>query len=191
MKSIMGFSILPSHPPHRRARLAITILAATIASAAFLLPASAQQYSINWYKVADGGATSAGGAFSLSGTIGQHDAGGPLSGGNYSLTGGFWAPATLQTPGAPQLYIFLTATNTAVISWTAPAPGWTLRQTPALTGPNGVESTAPGGSPCDDWQSVLPPRSSLNPVTGAKVRSALFAPDKTVLDKRPHSYPAR
>jgi hypothetical protein len=38
-----------------------------------------------------GGGTSTGGGFTLTGTIGQHDAGGPLNGGNFSLNGGFWA----------------------------------------------------------------------------------------------------
>ena len=44
--------------------------------------ARAQSYSINWYKVAGGGGTSTGGTYSVSGTIGQHDAGGPMTGGN-------------------------------------------------------------------------------------------------------------
>ena len=38
-------------------------------------------------------------------TIGQHGAGGPMTGGNYSLTGGFWALYAVQTPGAPLLKI--------------------------------------------------------------------------------------
>ena len=42
--------------------------------------------------------------YSVSGTIGQHDAGGPMTGGNYSLTGGFWALYAVQTPGAPCLH---------------------------------------------------------------------------------------
>ena len=47
-----------------------------------LLPAVgfAQQYSIDWYKVAGGGGTSTGGVYAVSGTIGQHDAGGPMTG---------------------------------------------------------------------------------------------------------------
>ena len=53
--------------------------------------ASAQQYSIDWYKVSGGGGTSTGGTYQVSGTIGQPDASGALSGGNYSLTGGFWS----------------------------------------------------------------------------------------------------
>ena len=38
--------------------------------------AIAQPYSIDWFKIAGGGGTSTGGNYSLSGTIGQHDAGG-------------------------------------------------------------------------------------------------------------------
>jgi hypothetical protein len=62
---------------------------------AFCLPASAQQYSIDWYKVAWGGGITTGGLmigtnYSVSGTIGQHDTRRPMTGGNYSLTGGFW-----------------------------------------------------------------------------------------------------
>ena len=104
-------------------------LAAT-AFVSFVLPLStlAQAYSIDWYKVAGGGGTSTGGVYSLSGTIGQHDAGGPMTGGNYALTGGFWALFAVQTPGAPVLHIFLTGTNTAVVAWPAPSTGYVLQQ---------------------------------------------------------------
>jgi hypothetical protein len=72
-----------------------------------ILPAAgfAQQYSIDWHKIAGGGGTSSGGQYSLSGTIGQPDASAAMTGGNYSLTGGFWALYALQTPGAPLLTI--------------------------------------------------------------------------------------
>ena len=122
----------------------------------FAFAASAQQYSINWHKVAGGGDTSAGGAFLLSGTIGQHDAGGPMAGGNYSLTGGFWAPLVVQTPGAPLLYIFLTTTNTAVVWWPAPSPGWNLRQSSSLTGASWADSTAPVNVVNGQNQVVIP-----------------------------------
>ena len=88
----------------------------------------AQSYSIDWYKVAGGGGTSTGGVYSVSGTIGQHDAGGPMTGGSYSLTGGFWALFAVQTPGAPILRIFMTGTNTAVVAWPAPSTGFVLQQ---------------------------------------------------------------
>ena len=90
------------------------------------LVASAQ-YSIDWYKVAGGGGTSTGGVYSVSGTIGQHDAGGPMTGGNYSLTGGFWALYAVQTTGAPGLTIKLTTTNTAQVYWNSPSTGWNLQ----------------------------------------------------------------
>src|SRR5215467_9218058 len=81
--------------------------------------ASAQSYSINWYKVSGGGGSSTGGVYSVSGTIGQHDAGGPMSGGAYSVTGGFWALiAPIQTPGAPPLYISR-GTNSVTVYWQA------------------------------------------------------------------------
>jgi hypothetical protein len=89
--------------------------------------ARAQQYSINWYKIAGGGGTSTGGVYAVSGTIGQHDAGGPMTGGNYSLTGGFWALiSVVQTPGAPTLFISH-AGNTVTVYW-QDVSGWSLQQ---------------------------------------------------------------
>src|SRR5215472_6401864 len=87
--------------------------------------ASAQSYSIDWYKIAGGGGTSSNGQFTVSGTIGQHDAGGPMVGGNFSLTGGFWSLlSVVQTVGSPTLRIFLTTTNTAVVAWPTSATGF-------------------------------------------------------------------
>src|SRR5213592_4453508 len=74
-------------------------------------------------------------SFRLSGTIGQHDAGGPMTNGNYSAVGGFWALFAVQTPGAPALRIFLTATNTAVVAWLAPSTAWTAQSTTNLAAP--------------------------------------------------------
>ena len=56
--------------------------------------AAAQDYAIDWYTIDGGGEMwSTGGDFELHGTIGQPDAG-EMSGGTFSLTGGFW-------PGVP------------------------------------------------------------------------------------------
>ncbi len=92
------------------------------------LPAFAQSYSIDWYKVAGGGGVSTGGVYSVSGTIGQPEAGAncAMSGGNYSLTGGFWSLYAVQTPGAPLLAITLSG-NQARISWDSSVTGWTLQ----------------------------------------------------------------
>jgi hypothetical protein len=89
--------------------------------------AHAQQYSINWYKVSGGGGTSTGGVYSVSGTIGQPDASGAMSGGNYSVTGGFWSMIqVVQTPGAPLLFITYSG-NQAIVSWDPSVTGWTLQ----------------------------------------------------------------
>jgi hypothetical protein len=94
----------------------------------------AQQYSIDWYKIAGGGGTSTGGAYSVSGTIGQHDAGGPMTGGSYSLTGGFWALiSVVQTPGLPDLTVTFVGPNSVLVSW--PNTGsYTLQQNSNLAG---------------------------------------------------------
>jgi hypothetical protein len=101
-----------------------------------LLPAAgfAQPYSVDWYKIAGGGGTSTGGTYQVSGTIGQLDASGAMSGGNYSVTGGFWSLInTVQTPGAPTLYSSH-AGNTVTVFWQN-VPGWHLIQDNSLTTP--------------------------------------------------------
>ena len=102
---------------------------ALLLSCSLLLPilGFSQPYSIDWYRVSGGGGTSTGGVYTLSGTIGQHDAGGPMTGGNFSLTGGFWALYALQTPGAPILSIKLTTTNTVMVYWPSPSTGYNLQ----------------------------------------------------------------
>ena len=96
----------------------------------------AQQYSIDWYKVAGGGGTSTGGTYQVNGTIGQPDAGVPMTGGNYSLTSGFWSLiSVVQTPGLPNLTI-THAGNSVIVSW--PNTGsYTLQQNGNLAMPAG------------------------------------------------------
>ena len=107
-----------------------------------LLPAAsfAQSYSIDWHKIAGGGGTSTGGVYSVSGTIGQHDASGAMSGGNYSLTGGFWALiSVVQMPNAPTLNISHFG-NTVTVYWQDVA-GWSLQQNTYLAMPAGWSSS--------------------------------------------------
>jgi hypothetical protein len=117
----------------------------------------AQQYSIDWYKISGGGGTSSNGQYVVSGTIGQHDAGGPMTNGNFSLTGGFWSLYAVQTPGAPMLFITKSGNN-AILSWSASATGYLLEINPNLA--------ASGG-----WTglSVPPPVNGTNYVTNTIV----------------------
>ena len=95
----------------------------------------AQPYSVDWYKIAGGGGTSSNGTYQVSGTIGQPDASGAMSGGNYSVTGGFWALINVvQTPGAPTLFISHSG-NTVTVYWHN-VTGWNLQQNSNLTTTN-------------------------------------------------------
>ncbi len=93
----------------------------------------AQPYSVDWYKISGGGGTSTGSVYSVSGTIGQPDAGGAMSGGNYSVTGGFWSLiSVVQTLGAPTLTVTHSG-NSVKVSWPYPSTGWTLQKNSDLT----------------------------------------------------------
>jgi hypothetical protein len=106
------------------------------------------QYSIDWFKIAGGGGTSTGSVYSVSGTIGQHDAGGPMTNGQYSLTGGFWAlPLLVQTPGAPTLHITNAAPGFATLWWTPPTPGFVLQSTDSLSPTNWVNALSGTNNP--------------------------------------------
>ena len=94
---------------------------------------SAQSYNIDWFTIDGGGGTSSGGAYSLSGTIGQPDAG-AMSGGAYTLIGGFWgAIQAIQTPGAPLLSVETLPNGTVRVFWPSSATGFVLDQATALT----------------------------------------------------------
>jgi hypothetical protein len=104
----------------------------------------AQTYSIDWYKFAGGGGNSAGtnggSVFSVSGTIGQPDAGGAMTGGNYSLTGGFWSIiSVVQTVNAPVLAVEHSG-GSVMVSWPSSATGFTLQQNSNLATTNWTAS---------------------------------------------------
>jgi hypothetical protein len=120
---------LTPHPPQSKTWRNII---ASLALLGVALSASAQGYSIDWSTIDGGGGTSTGGVYSVTGTIGQPDAG-KMSGGNFTLSGGFWGViAAVQTPGAPYLWVTLTLTNTVVVYWAVPEANWQLEATTNL-----------------------------------------------------------
>ena len=104
------------------------------------------QFAIPWYTVDGGGGTSTGGVYSVSGTLGQPDAGGPMTNGQYSVTGGFWAlPQAVQTEGAPTLTIAKGAPGFAVLSWpSTTGTNWVLQERLNLT--SGIWSNSSSGA---------------------------------------------
>lgn len=91
------------------------------------------QFSMDWHTIDGGGGTSTGAVYSVTGTIGQPDAGPVMTNGQYSVIGGFWAlPALVQTTNAPTLYITNAGPGWATIWWNPPTPGYTLLVSPAV-----------------------------------------------------------
>ena len=120
----------------------------TFALALAAATASAQPYSLNWATIDGGGGNSTGGVFAVRGTIGQPDAAGPMTGGSFSVTGGFWAlPIAVQTPGAPTLTIVRVSASQARISWSPNSPGFVLQETTTLAPPNWVNSPSGAANP--------------------------------------------
>lgn len=94
--------------------------------------ALAQSYSIDWFTIDGGGGTSTGGVYSVSGTIGQPDAG-VSSGGSYSLIGGFWgAVIPVQQAGGPTLFIVNLLNGNAKVTWAPNTPGFVLQEAGTL-----------------------------------------------------------
>ena len=94
--------------------------------------ARAQSYNIDWFTIDGGGGTSTGGVYSVSGTLGQPDAG-VAGGGGYSLAGGFWSGGVaIATPGAPLLAIEPQPDGSVRVAWPAPATGFVIEQASAL-----------------------------------------------------------
>ena len=123
-----------------------TLLALVVASTA--ISASAQNYSIDWFTIDGGGGTSSGGVYSLSGTIGQPDAGATMTGGQYTLVGGFWAlPFAIQEPGTPLLAIEPFGPGQARISWSPNTPGFLLQENVNLNTANWVDSPSGSSNP--------------------------------------------
>jgi hypothetical protein len=121
-------NIQPRHPMTLRTTLVLTVTLGCLHATAV----RAQNYSIDWFTIDGGGGTSSGGAYSLSGTIGQPDAG-ILSGGAYSLTGGFWGIIqAIQTPGAPLLSVETLPNGNVRVFWPASATGFVLDQATGL-----------------------------------------------------------
>ncbi|HET9316806.1 MAG TPA: DUF11 domain-containing protein, partial [Vicinamibacteria bacterium] len=107
--------------------------------------AGAQPYEIDWWTVDGGGAMNGtGGAYTLSGTIGQPDAGGPYTGAAYSLHSGFWAIAA-GGGGGPQADLGITKTDGASTAVPGQAVTYTIVATNA--GPSPVTNATVTDAP--------------------------------------------
>ena len=107
--------------------------------------AQAQPYDLSWWTVDGGGATNlAGGPYSLSGTVGQADAGGPFAGAPYLVHSGFWS-AFAGSGGGPSADLAITKTD----GQAAAVPGQAVSYTIVVSngGPSAVTGAAVTDAP--------------------------------------------
>lgn len=84
----------------KRRWLPVAVLLLALLAAGSLATAETPQLSIPSYTIDGGGGTSSGDILTVSGTIGQADAG-VLVGGSLTLYGGFWPPGVQKPPPPP------------------------------------------------------------------------------------------
>ena len=120
------------------------------AYANYTFDAGAVLVSIDWQTVAGGGGTSTSAVYSVSGTIGQPDAGHAASA-NYSVDSGFWSIlAVVQTPGLPWLSIAGTTTNTVLVYWPAGGLSCVLLESPTMATNSWTHRRLPAGAGGND-----------------------------------------
>ena len=153
--------VLPDHS--KTWRLAL-LLGFIMLHSSFCLRALGQSYSLDWYKISGGGGASTGATYQVTGTIGQPDAGSAMSGGQYSVTGGFWSLiAVVQTAGAPKLTIAHSG-NSVTVSWPLGSGGFALQQNSNVT-------NSAGWSP---YGGTVSTNSSVSSVTISPPTGNLF-----------------
>ena len=142
---------------HSRLKLGISLAPGWCAFVLLLAQSvAAQTYSIHWHTIDGGGGTSTGGVYSVSGTMGQPDAGPTMTNGQYTVTGGFWAlPIAVQTEGAPTLTIALATPGNVNISWAPHDTNYVLQETTILSPSNWTNSPSGSANP------VVIPATSL------------------------------
>ncbi|MFT4588138.1 MAG: hypothetical protein ACI8QF_002238 [Limisphaerales bacterium] len=134
------------------ARLSLIAIVLLLSSSSSLF---AQSFSIERQVIAAGGGISSGGNFSVTGTIGQSDAGRTLTGGNFAVQGGFWsAYVAIQTPGAPLIAIVQVG-NTVEIRWPAAGGAGFALEDSGNVGPGAVWSLFAGQPTIVEGQNVV------------------------------------
>jgi hypothetical protein len=120
------------------------LLLVSVAVSICLAPVFAQNYAINWHTVGGGGGTSSGGIYSLSGTIGQPDAG-VLTGAGFELVGGFWSVLSCVPSGVfPALTVYVTTNDAVVVAWPcSTSSSIVLQECTNIYAPNWVPPSQP------------------------------------------------
>lgn len=153
-------------------RLPVTVVALVAATTALPLlhaaTSSGGPYTLTANNASGGGGSSTGATYAIQGTTGQPD-GATLTGGSFTLTGGFWGiTIVIPTPNAPNLVISHASPTVVRLRWPATgADGFQLETTTSLAAP--AWSPVPGGftpDGADRYQEV----NSLAPLQFFRLR---------------------
>jgi hypothetical protein len=138
-------------------KIAFVLLLAAMGLFTAKPPASAQSApTLDWIASNAAGGTSAGSAYSVSASVGQPSAG-SMTGGSYSVVGGFWAIAAPVGPSnAPALRIRLSEAGELILSWPADSSGFELQQCSDLVRPSWSNVTLPPSLGRDEQQVRVP-----------------------------------
>ncbi len=112
-----------------KTRLSLSSLVHSAALSALLCGTALAQYSIDWCTVDGGGGSSSGGTYSVTGTVGQPDAGAMLHA-PYTVAGGFWS---LLGP-RPEQRIWVEGSD-VIVAWPVTAGACQLQATDSLSEP--------------------------------------------------------
>ena len=88
----------------KKRRIAFLVIVAFLLLVGGAALAAPNDFSIPWWTVDSGGGTSQGGDYAVSGTIGQPDTSPLMSGGDYTVVGGFWGGA-MTPPSSNLVYL--------------------------------------------------------------------------------------
>jgi hypothetical protein len=83
----------------------LLLVSTVLVSLVTLVSAAPTAFSLPWWTLDGGGGTSQGGDFVVSGTIGQSEASHRMSGGGFSLVGGFWGDAAQVVAAGGAIYL--------------------------------------------------------------------------------------
>src|SRR5881396_2926787 len=140
------------------------------------IPQASPQFDLSRHVIAGGGGRSSGGNLGLSGTNGQASAGTTSSGGQFTVTGGFWQP---ETGAAPTPSPTPTPTPTPT-STPTPTPTPTATPTPP---PNVVQFSSSNYSVVEACTTVTITANRIGNTSGA-ASVDYFSSDVTANERR-------
>ena len=89
----------------KRYTIFLALLVLLVTGVGVLLAQTGGGFTLTWGTVDGGGGSAAGGGYAMSGTAGQPDVSSSLSGGRYTLAGGFWHGGGIVAPTGYQVFL--------------------------------------------------------------------------------------